>query len=66
MDESLTILYWWDYLAITLIVFFGLPHGAFDSAVGISIGFYNDTVCGASGVPLGVPGGPWGGFGVIV
>lgn len=43
MVESLTILNWWDYLAVFMITFFGLPHGAFDAAVGISIGFYNDN-----------------------
>ena len=43
MAESLSILNWWDYLAIFLITFVGLPHGAFDAAVGMSVGFYNDT-----------------------
>ena len=43
MVESLATLDWGDYLAIFLITFFGLPHGAFDAAVGISIGFYNDN-----------------------
>ena len=42
MVEIFNTLYWWDYFAIFLILFFGLPHGAFDVAVGISMGLYNN------------------------
>ena len=42
MGEVFNSFFWWDYAAIFLIFVFGLPHGAFDAAVGISIGIYND------------------------
>ena len=42
MVEIFNTLYWWDYLSISLILIFGLPHGAFDAAVGITIGLYNN------------------------
>ncbi len=44
MAEVLISLAWWDYLAIFLITFFGLPHGAFDAAVGVSIGIYDNKI----------------------
>ena len=43
MVEIINTLQWWDYFAIFLILFFGLPHGAFDAAVGMSIGLYDNN-----------------------
>ena len=42
MVEIFNTLNWWDYFAIFLILFFGLPHGAFDAAVGVAIGSYDN------------------------
>ena len=43
MVEIINSLQWWDYFAIFLILFFGLPHGAFDAAVGMTIGLYDNN-----------------------
>ena len=43
MVEFYSDFYWWNYFAIFLIIFFGLPHGAFDAAVGISMGYFNSV-----------------------
>ena len=43
MVEFYSNFYWWNYFAIFLIIFFGLPHGAFDAAVGISMGYFNSV-----------------------
>ncbi len=32
-------LYWWDYLSLFLIFFVGIPHGALDSAISITLGY---------------------------
>ena len=31
-----------DYLAVLLIIFIGVPHGAFDASVGMTLGFYKN------------------------
>ena len=31
-----------DYIAIMLIIFVGVPHGAFDASVGMTLGFINN------------------------
>ena len=43
MIDHIITFNFFDYLAIFLIFVFGLPHGAFDAAVGISIGMYNNN-----------------------
>ena len=43
MTEILFTFEWWDYLAILLILLVGLPHGALDAAIGMSVGFYNSN-----------------------
>ena len=30
---------WWDYIALFSILFIGIPHGAFDGAISITLGF---------------------------
>ena len=32
-------LYWWDYLSLFLIFFVGIPHGALDGAISITLGY---------------------------
>ena len=32
-------LYWWDYLSLFLIFFVGVPHGALDGAISITLGY---------------------------
>ena len=41
MLNNFYILQWWDFLALILIFIIGIPHGAFDVAVGTSIGILN-------------------------
>ena len=41
MFDNFYILQWWDFLALILIFIIGIPHGAFDVAVGTSIGIFN-------------------------
>ena len=43
MAEISFILEWWDYIAIVMILLVGLPHGALDAAIGMSIGFYDSN-----------------------
>ena len=30
---------WWDYIAIFSIIFIGIPHGALDGAISITLGY---------------------------
>ena len=30
---------WWDYLSLFLILFVGIPHGALDGAISITLGY---------------------------
>ena len=30
---------WWDYLSLFLIFFVGIPHGALDGAISITLGY---------------------------
>jgi Brp/Blh family beta-carotene 15,15'-monooxygenase len=43
MADILFTFEWWDYLSILLILIIGLPHGALDTAVGMSVGIYNSN-----------------------
>ena len=42
MVDNFYILQWWDFLSLILIIIIGIPHGAFDVAVGTSIGMLNN------------------------
>jgi len=30
---------WWDYIALFSIIFIGIPHGALDGAISITLGY---------------------------
>ena len=36
---ELLVLNWWDYGALFSIIFIGIPHGAFDGAIAIALGY---------------------------